>query len=214
MNKPIIGIICQPDGFSSNDVFKPRYYILNTYTKSINNNGGIPIGIVMNNLDVMDDTLELCDGFLITGGSIVKDYHLKIIDYALKAKKPLLGICMGMQALAMHSLHTLEEYDVLKKVGNHNHTNHIVNIMSKNSHVYKVFKKNRIEVNSYHNYCVEKIGDCFEICGYSPDNIPEIIEHKDKNIFVVGVQWHPELMDKMSPLIQKFIEEAGKRYEN
>ncbi len=220
MKKPIIGIICQPFGWQDNSVFTNRYYILDNYSQVIMKNGGIPIGIIMNDLELIEDSLKLCDGFLITGGIAIKDYHLKVIDYALKNNKPLLGICMGMQALALYSLaENKEEKGLMLIPQKHIHndeitqetkqkTIHKVNIIKKNSHLYQIFKKDQLEVNSFHNYQVKKVGKNFEIVGKSTDGIIEIIEHIDKNKFIVGVQWHPELLDSMQPLIKTFIEKS------
>ena len=222
MQKPIIGIICQPNGFDNEEIFKNRYYILDNYVQAITNNNGIPIGILMNNLETIEDNLKLCDGFLITGGIRVCDYHLKVIDYAIKNNKPFLGICMGMQALAMYSLKSSNEkntlslitkphnhYDSNNDIHNKNKTIHKVNIINKKSHIYKVLKNDIIDVNSYHNYHVTKLGNDFEVCGYSEDGLIEVIEHKDKNKFILGVQWHPELLESMTPLIKEFIKKSG-----
>lgn len=205
MKKPIIGIISQPYGFNEEGIFRKRYYVLDNYTKIIANNNAIPIGILMNDLQVIKESLDMCDGFIITGGILIQDYHLKVIDYAIKNNKPLLGICMGMQALAMYS--TKEK--VLTKVDNHNEVNHSVNIIDQDSHLYNIFKTNKLEVNSYHNYQVNTIGNNFKIVAKSDDNVIEAIEYKDKNNFIIGVQWHPELLETMQPLIKELIKRSN-----
>ena len=67
----------------------------------------------------LDEVLALCDGFLITGGADINpkffgeenlglskevigdldDIDKEIIDFAVKYKKPVLGICRGHQSL-------------------------------------------------------------------------------------------------------------------
>ena len=43
--------------------------------------------------------MELCDAFLLQGGSVVRPYHIDVIDYALKTGKKLLGVCLGCQCI-------------------------------------------------------------------------------------------------------------------
>ena len=58
----------------------------------------ILLTIVNNNVQ----NLELCDAFLLPGGSIINENVYKVIDYAYENRLPLLGICLGMQALAVY----------------------------------------------------------------------------------------------------------------
>ena len=46
----------------------------------------------------------MCDGLLLPGGRYIKEVNFKVIDYFYQRKKPILGICMGMQTLAMYSV--------------------------------------------------------------------------------------------------------------
>ena len=57
MTKPIIGIVLQPSFTDNDEVFQNRYYVLDNYTQAIYQNGGIPIGLVMNNLEVIKENL-------------------------------------------------------------------------------------------------------------------------------------------------------------
>ena len=226
MQRPIIGIVSRTKGWNDSLVFTDRYYVLDNYTQAIVRNGGVPIALVMSDLKLVKESLSLCDGFLCPGGNEIHDYDLEIIDYALKNNKPYLGICMGMQALAMYSFNQNKEKNIIEKIATpHFHddkvtkeskekTCHSVTILKKDSHLYNIFKKDTLKVNSFHNYQVKKLGNDFEIVGKSEDGTFEIIEHVDKSKFIVGVQWHPELLSSMDPLIKKFIEISGKNNEN
>ncbi len=226
MTKPIIGIVLQPSFTDNDEVFQNRYYVLDNYTQAIYQNGGIPIGLVMNNLEVIKENLALCDGILIPGGIVIKDYHLKIIDYAYQNNIPYLGICMGMQALAMYSLKENHETKVLQMIAKpHKHNyeitkqtkdklGHKVKIIDKESQMYQIFQKEVLDVNSFHNYEVTKVGPDFKIVGLSDDNKIEIIECKNPHKFMVGVQWHPELLPEMTKLLKTFIEKSGNNHAN
>jgi len=54
-----------------------------------------------------------------------------------------------------------------------------------------VYQNLEAEINSYHNWELEKVAQGFEVVARSKEGIIEAIECKEKNIF--AVQWHPEL---------------------
>ena len=215
MKKIIVGLIGQTEGFDNDDsLFKDRYYFLDNYSQKIVKNGGIPLGIVMNNLKLIDEVLELCDCFVITGGSQILDYHVQIIDYALKTNKPLLGICCGMQAMAVY-----DHNDQLLEVLNHDFKGlksnsqavfHQINI-KKNSILANIFKTNKLMVNSYHQYKITNQLNNFWITAVSEDGVIEAIEHKEK--WLIGVQWHPEVLNNMDVLFKELFKQARK-YKN
>lgn len=226
LNKPIIGIVSQSYGFDDDALFKDRYYILDNYPKCLVECDAIPIGIVFNNLQVIPENLKICDGFLLTGGIRIDNYHLQIIDYAIKNKIPILGICCGMQAMAMYSLKEQTESNVLSKINSllsHDSKGskqdkgrkaHKIKIIDEDSWLYKLFQQKVIEVNSYHNYQINNVGSNFKITALSEDGIIEAIEYNNNNQFVLGVQWHPELLREQQVILKKFISEARKYHEN
>ena len=143
--------------------------------------------------DINDITfyLELCDGFILPGGTTWNDVDIKIIKYVFKINKPLLGICAGMQALA--NIDTFIDNTV--KVNNHSFPNmEYVHEISINDGVLKdILNKDKIKVNSRHNYQVEP-KDYFKIDAVSDDGVIEAISFSEFK-FMVGLQWHPEDMN-------------------
>ena len=217
MKRPIIGIIGQPSGWNDSNPFTNRYYFLDNYSKVIKDYKAIPVGILPTNLEIDWQDLELYDGFLMCGGTKIVKYHLDIIDFAYKHNKPFLGICCGMQALAMYSQNKTEEM-VLEKITNEDHdmkvsfdniddTKHEVKL-SKNNILYNILNLESLKVNSFHNYKVTKIGKGFKISAQALDKTIEAIECNDKNKYMIGVQWHPELMNNMSLLFESFIKKC------
>lgn len=154
-------------------------------------------------------TIKLCNGVIIQGGNKIYPYHYKIINYCIKNNIPLLGICMGHQAIGLYSTNKNEEE--LKKVDNHYILNdtHLINI-DKKSYLYKLFT-DKLYVNSRHLYKLKEIKSPFKVTALSQDNVIEAIEYIDNKHFVIGLQWHPEDMDNMQSLYDCFIKEVLRR---
>lgn len=227
--KPLIGIVSRPNisiGKSDCQIMEE------VYRNAIINSGGIPFMISpMQNIsynsvkprDVspmsedeksdLNRLLELCDGILIPGGRKVYEYDFYICEYAKDNNIPILGICAGMQTMAR-----LDSDINLEKLENNNHEGlddeytHSVNII-KDTLLYKIIGKDKIEVNSFHSYKVNSKGSSIYIFNAfsSEDNIIEGIEYPN-NRFYLGVQWHPERCfdDNNKKLFKYFINECKK----
>lgn len=158
------------------------------------------------NKTIDKNVLDLCDGIIIPGGTDVHDYHYQIIDYCIKNNKPLLGICMGCQAIGLYS----NKNNKLIKVNNHynlDDKHHIT--IEENSYLSNLFG-NHYYVNSRHIFTLDNVTKPFKITAYSDDFIIEAIELTDNKKFILGVQWHPEDMKDMNILYTSFVKEIKK----
>ena len=81
--------------------------------------------------------------------------------------------------------------------------------INKDSILYTIYNTSLINVLSLHLKQVTNVGSDFHVSAVSPDNIIEALEYKDNNYFIIGVQYHPELDDKV--LFKRFISEVNKR---
>ena len=128
----------------------------------------------------LDELLDLCDAFIIPGGTNWFSYDEYIFEYALKNDKPLLGICLGMQIMATID-NRKKGYTSFKPemLENTNHQQpgveyvHKINI-KENSKLFDILEERECQVNSRHNYHVTKVSD-FNISAYSEDGIIEAI---------------------------------------
>lgn len=158
---------------------------------------GIPI---TNDFEKIKEAINLCDGIVLSGGCYNSENDYQIIKYCYDSNIPTLGICLGMQGMAM-TYNNKEETEIT----NHNSTEeyvHYVNI-NKNTLLYKIIGEERIKVNSRHNYAIPKTE--FTINAVSDDNIIEGIEDENKKFFL-GLQWHPEsINDNYSYQIFKYF---------
>lgn len=103
MKPVIVGIIPASQLFKKECPYDDFYKVINMYPKQIFESGAIPIGVMMHDGQVNEQALALCDAFIIQGGNCVYPYIYEVIYYAIRTNKPLLGICLGSQALAIFS---------------------------------------------------------------------------------------------------------------
>lgn len=164
------------------------------------------------NYSKLDYILDKCDGFILPGGSYYYNFDEYIISYAVKNDKPLLGICLGFQCLASYFALNRDKFAMQRRVNLDNHYKnsleyaHSVNITI-DSLLYKIIKKDTVNVNSVHHDIVDfKLDDRVIINALSSDNVVEGIEVKDKK-FIVGLEWHPEYIwdDNSSKIFNYFV---------
>ena len=167
----------------------------------------------------LENVLNLCDGFILPGGDTWYILDEAVIDYAIKWDKPLLAICLGMQALSK-VLSGDERIGYDNTIKNDTFINHLEPnksyvhsvIIDKNSKLYNIIGEQEIWVNSRHSYHVPLINNNL-VNARSSDGLIEGVELKDRK-FIIGVQWHPEsLIDKdesSRKIFSKFISSSQK----
>lgn len=158
---------------------------------------------------LIEKSLDLIDGIVFPGGNKFTPYDRYLLERCIERRIPVLGICLGMQLISCYK----KDVNLIKIENGTNHyfdddnlLHHSVNI-DKSSLLYKIFGKEKIDVNSFHNYSITE-NDKFNIAAKSDDGIIEAIEYKG-DCFCVGIQWHPEISylfdDNSKKLIDYFI---------
>ena len=177
--------------------------------------------------------LDNCDGIIISGGAFDidpsyygeerearidrtdfarTDLELELTKRAVEQDIPLLGVCGGMQVLAVACGGTLFQ-DISTQIrGALEHEQptdpakswHDVEFSS--SRWQGWFGADMIRVNSTHHQSVQNSGE-LDIVGRCPDGVIEAVEHPRKR-FCVGVQWHPELLGR--EIFEAMVEAIGK----
>lgn len=221
MRKPVIGMI---GGFRSEDAQKPEGYqrlnVSNAYVVSVLRAGGIPIVLpLMESQKVIEATVGIIDGLLVTGGADVnpllygeeptpkQGYFCSFRDQtdlfsirsAAECHKPILGICRGLQIMNVAFGGTL--YQDVSDAGGVAQKHFQESQPYSASHTVMIEKKSRlyqllgdtIQANSFHHQAAKSIAPGFWVGAKAKDGIVEEIE-KESEDFVVGIQWHPEMM--------------------
>ena len=150
-------------------------------------------------IEDLEKILKLCDGFILPGGDTWYQLDEIVIEYAIKYDKPLLAICLGMQALSK-VLNSEKKVAYDNTIKNNTSINHYLPdedyahevIIDKNSKLFSIIEEEKIKVNSRHNYHVPLLRVNY-ISARSKDGLIEAVEIKNKK-FIIGVQWHPEII--------------------
>ncbi|MFT6836274.1 MAG: putative glutamine amidotransferase [Francisellaceae bacterium] len=130
------------------------------------------------------------------------DYELEVMDYACQHKKPVLGICRGLQLINTYFGGTLHQdinslmdtriihRDAIKYDSNYHDIEFDQNSLL-NTKIYSNLSGGK--VNSVHHQAVDKLGQGLIREAYgSDDDVLEAFRHESRDNFIYAVQWHPE----------------------
>ena len=123
-----------------------------------------------------------------------RDLHeLAVFALAKQLKKPMVGICRGMQFLWVMSGGQLHQH-----IDGHAGSSHIM-IVSKTEEA--------IKINSLHHQCInfasDEVNDAPELLAYAGKDVEEAMYLPEIN--ALCVQYHPEFMDFKSQGTQQFV---------
>jgi putative glutamine amidotransferase len=217
MKKPLIALTLDYETTKGYSKY-PWYAIRENYFTSIEESGGIGVGIPHNIKDIIS-LLYKIDGLVITGGNFDIDpnkfgetsvhqtvklkenrtnFELLAAEIMLNQNKPVLGICGGEQLINVLYKGSLIQHipDEIKNPIEHEQKNprhepgHSVRIQD-NTKLHSIISTNDIMVNSAHHQAIKTPGNGLIVNALSEDGIIEGIEDPTKK-FCIGVQWHPE----------------------
>ncbi len=203
------------------------------YYKSILRAGGVPVIIPpLSDTDVIINTLEHLDALVLSGGADYDPHYageepcpllgtineerdlpeLFITQLAYNRQLPILGICRGIQTLAMVlGGHVRQD---ISDIQSHNHSQeedrnvatHPVTF-EQDSLLASLYHHCQLEVNSFHHQAVDETGPRFRVIARSDDGIIEAMESTEYKP-ILGVQWHPECLENGLPIFRWLVDQA------
>jgi putative glutamine amidotransferase len=240
--RPLIGILYSDCACRDNEM-RIRTYVSRKYSNAVLLSGGDPVllpapfiqGVSLNELHRLAERyLNLVDGILLAGGEDVHpkfqdedpipalgcvnifrdEFELIVAELAYnKFKKPMLGICRGIQVMAI-ALGGMVHQDITSMASvQHSQASprwsptHYVSF-SPNTKLAEIAGEEKIMVNSFHHQAVKAVPFGFSTAAETSDGIIEAIESNDAKRFCLGVQWHPEETlesDEFSRALFKFF---------
>lgn len=191
---PIIGITA--------DLTTDRHQVGRAFAPLIEQAGGVPI-ILPSCPSRVAEYLRTCQGFILSGGDDPimehwgipthpkatpidpqrQEFELALLE-ALKSRPdiPVLGVCLGMQMMALHAGGALDQFlpDNLPTAGDHwGTTSHPVD-----------GDLGKGLVHSHHRQAITDPG-ILQVVATAHDGVIEAVQDVERP-FYLGVQWHPE----------------------
>ena len=186
------------------------------YCDQIVRAGGVPMVLPpVDDAEVLINMLEGIDGLVLTGGADYnplwygeqpeKELHtinstrdlpeLLLTRLAFNRQIPILGICRGVQTMAIalggnlvQDLKTTLKHsqDAPRSEATHSVT------ITEGSTLYGLYGQETF-VNSFHHQAVKDCGSHLHVVATAPDGVIEAVESTEQKA-LMGVQWHPEWM--------------------
>ena len=209
---PVIGITSVYK--LNEDTGSEQTFVNFAYVRAVAENGGAPVVLPT----IADDTLlqryiEELDGLVLVGGADIPpsaygqqshetvvpltsqryNFERKLIKKWLAGRKPLLGVCLGMQFTNVVSGGSMTQ-DIPSQIGAKvNHRGYHTVRIEPDSSLAKILGAQKASVLSNHHQAVKDIGNDLRIIAHSEDGVVEALERIDGG-FGLFVQWHPEQM--------------------
>lgn len=186
------------------------------YCDQIVRAGGVPMVLPpVDDAEVLINMLEGIDGLVLTGGADYnplwygeqpeKELHtinstrdlpeLLLTRLAFNRQIPILGICRGVQTMAIAlGGNLVQDLKTPLKHGQdapRSEATHSVTI-SEGSTLYALYGQETF-VNSFHHQAVKDCGSHLHVVATAPDGVIEAVESTEQKA-LMGVQWHPEWM--------------------
>ena len=215
------------------------------YIRALTSVGALPwmIPLVGDEPDTLRGIYDELDGVFLPGGADIDpanygeerharcdksdpardEVELTLVQWAMADKKPVLGVCRGLQVVNLAAGGTLYQdlaeqmpgamkHDYFPFGGRYtrDHLAHEVRV-AENTKLAEVFGAGSLKVNSMHHQGIRRLGKQLIASAVAPDGLVEGIEGNDGS-YLVAVQWHPEALtdcQRTRRLFESFVEAAG-----
>ena len=210
--KPLIGITQSLDDRGRWRAERDYLYIDRAYSLAVERAGGVALHLpIQADPGDLGDLVARIDGLLLPGGDDLRpptpyppdiafdlapepqiEFDTRLLDLALERELPILGICYGMQLLALRAGGTLHYHLPLDlpDARPHDDGRHQLRV-EPGTRLADILGSSPTDVNSLHHQAVARPGPGLRISAYAEDGVVEAIESESEH-FCVGLQWHPE----------------------
>lgn len=242
-DRPMIGITPSPAIERAPHGTFERYAMATTYVDAVIAAGGIPI-VLPPQADHAAEIVARLDGLVLSGGSDVAperygekvvhpatygvhplrdQFELDLVAAAHERDMPILAICRGIQLLNVAYGGTLHQDVPTSGLASLAHgqdetglgkddIGHDVALIGV-SPLNQVYGRDVVGVNSFHHQALDRVGDGLRVIARATDDTIEAVTD-DSRSFVVGVQWHPEMLFRRHPvhlgLFRAFVEATNR----
>ncbi|MFF5845385.1 gamma-glutamyl-gamma-aminobutyrate hydrolase family protein [Streptomyces massasporeus] len=211
MGRPLIGVSTYLESGARWGVWELEAALLPVgYPRLIQRAGGLAAMLPPDDTRYAAEAVARLDGLVIAGGPDVEPvrygaereprtgppaperdaWELALIEAALAARVPLLGICRGMQLLNVALGGTLVQHidghaEAVGVFGGHG-------VKPVPGSLYAGVVPEETFVPTYHHQAVDRLGEGLVPSAYAADGTVEAVELPSAD-WVLGVQWHPEM---------------------
>lgn len=226
MARPVIGITV---GIDSGERIRPGHeylYVGRAYARAVEAAGGAPV-LLPPDL-APDRAAALCAGIVLTGGARLPTalggavagadrehaervaWDLALIDAARARRRPLLGVCYGMQLVNLRLGGTLHD-DVRTALGDavdHGGSGRIAahDVTLADATALGAALGRRVRVASSHHQAVARLAGGLRAAASADDGALEAFEGER----LLGVEWHPEQDATAGAVYGWLLAEAGR----
>jgi putative glutamine amidotransferase len=228
--RPVIGIPTQtlqaiegiPPSLPASWVMNQRYFL------AVSAAGGVPwmIPLLHEDTVTLREIYDRLDGIVLPGGVDLDpstygeaahprcgqvdpardQVELQLTGWAIDDRKPLLGLCRGIQVINVALGGTLWQdieaqlpqalkHDYWPSAGfGRDYLAHVVDIAA-SSRLRELLQQETLQVNSMHHQAIRRLSPQLVATAVAPDGVVEGIEASGGDQFLIGVQWHPEVFE-------------------
>ena len=229
--RPLIGVTTYREQARWGIWHEPADVVHAVYSRSIEKAGGVAVLLPPGDTSGAESVVSRLDGLIIAGGADVEParygaephertvgwredrdaWELALLDAAAATTLPVLGICRGMQVMAVYAGGTLDQHTP-DLIGRDDHSPGgdefgviDVDVVPGTRLAAAVGEKG--DVHCHHHQSVREHPG-FVPAAHAADGTLEAMEHRDRPYWL-AVQWHPETKEDAG-LFRSLVEAASR----